>query len=149
MEILNKVKKKIPSLKVICFGFKKKKEFPEFIKFIENPSNEQIRQIYNESHIFLFSSIQEGYGLPPAEAMACKCVPISTKTGAIPEYIKNDVNGYLVDHTNIFEMIEIICDLNKDRKKLKEKSEMACLTVREFFDWEKITDKFEKYLTEG
>lgn len=146
IEILLKVKEKIPNLKVICFGVKKEKIFPEFFEFIQNPSSGKIREIYNRSHIFLYSSLQEGYGLPPAEAMACKAIPISSFVGAIPEYIKTGVNGYLLKPEQIFKMVQIICDLNNNRGKMKQMSETAYESVREFFDWDRVVTVLEDYL---
>ncbi len=43
---------------------------------IENVSHEQAAAIMRESAIFLSFSSIEGFGLPPAEAMACGCVTI-------------------------------------------------------------------------
>ncbi len=146
LEILFKVKERVPNLKVICFGVKKDKKFPDFFEFVQNPSSDKIREIYNKSHIFLYSSLQEGYGLPPAEAMACKTIPISTSVGAIPEYIMTGYSGYLLEPEEIFKMVEIICDLNEDRKKMKNISENAFNSVREFFDWERVVSVLEDYL---
>ncbi|MBX7045687.1 MAG: glycosyltransferase family 4 protein [Ignavibacteria bacterium] len=146
LEILVKLKNKIKNLKVISFGFKKIRNFPDFFKFIENPTPDKIRSIYNKSHIFLYSSLQEGYGLPPAEAMACRCIPISTAVGEIPEYIQNGFNGFLVNPEKIYQMENIILKLDSSRENMMEMSNNAYKSVKDFFDWDKVTNKFESLL---
>ncbi|WP_296314950.1 glycosyltransferase [Winogradskyella sp. UBA3174] len=44
------------------------------IKLIENMSEQQVADCMKESTIFLSFNINEGFGMPPAEAMACGCI---------------------------------------------------------------------------
>lgn len=44
----------------------------------------------------------EAFGRVIIESMACKAIPLATKTGAIPELIDDGVNGFLHDNQNLF-----------------------------------------------
>jgi glycosyltransferase involved in cell wall biosynthesis len=51
-----------------------------------NPAYDQLRNIYNSSDIFVFTSEREGWGVPPMEAMACSVPVVTTNVGGVPEY---------------------------------------------------------------
>lgn len=55
---------------------------------IENMSNAKRDAIIRESMIFLSFSYQEGFGLPPAEAMSAECLVIGYHGGGGAEYLK-------------------------------------------------------------
>lgn len=45
---------------------------------IENPTNEDLRALYSVAVALIFPSLEEGYGLPVAEAQACGCPVFTT-----------------------------------------------------------------------
>jgi glycosyltransferase involved in cell wall biosynthesis len=49
-------------------------------------SRERLRELYRAAKLFVYPSHEEGFGIPPLEAMACGAPVIATATGAIPEY---------------------------------------------------------------
>ena len=51
--------------------------------------------------LFILASKAEGFGMVLIEAGALGIPIIATRVGAIPEIIKDDYNGYLVDVDNI------------------------------------------------
>ena len=46
------------------------------VKLIQNMSEQETAEVLRQSMIFLSLSDQEGFGLPPAEAMACGCIVV-------------------------------------------------------------------------
>ena len=49
-------------------------------------TRERLRELYRGARVFVYPSRQEGFGIPPLEAMACGAPVLATRTGAIPEY---------------------------------------------------------------
>jgi glycosyltransferase involved in cell wall biosynthesis len=49
-------------------------------------SRDRLRELYREARLFVYPSHEEGFGIPPLEAMACGAPVVATRTGAIPEY---------------------------------------------------------------
>lgn len=70
-----------------------------WIKYEEN-----IFQILNKSDVFVLPSKYEGFGLVLLEAMYAKIPIIGTKVSAIPEVIKHNWNGLLIEHGNIKDL---------------------------------------------
>jgi alpha-1,3-rhamnosyl/mannosyltransferase len=45
--------------------------------------------LYSGATLFVFPSLDEGFGLPPLEAMACGTPVVCARTGALPEVVGN------------------------------------------------------------
>jgi len=52
-------------------------------------TKEGVKHMYTNSDVFLFPSKQEGFGLPPLEAMACGTPVVASKAGALEEVLDN------------------------------------------------------------
>ena len=53
-------------------------------------------KLFHKSHVLVLSSLWEGYGMVIAEAMSCGLPIISTRVGAIPELVKDEIKGIYV-----------------------------------------------------
>ncbi|MEL7548085.1 MAG: glycosyltransferase family 1 protein [Pseudomonadota bacterium] len=58
---------------------------PPNVEFTGMVSDPQLRSLYENAHAFLFPSQTEGFGLPPIEAMFCRCPVVAANAGAMPE----------------------------------------------------------------
>jgi glycosyltransferase involved in cell wall biosynthesis len=83
---------------ISCFSvFNKPNNLPEFINFYKTPSKEELVDLYNAHTFFLSSSYLEGYGLPPAEAMACGACVITTKSEGVDDFAIHKKTAYMID----------------------------------------------------
>lgn len=73
----------------------------EFLLVDSNGAHKRTRQQmvewYNSGTVLVCASQSEGTPNPALEAAACGCTVVSTPVGNMPELIRNDVNGYLVE----------------------------------------------------
>ena len=140
------VKEKYPKTILMAFGaYRPQNDLPFGTKFFFLPSPQKKRQLYSEADIFLWPSLEEGFGLPPLEAMACGAVVVATDTGVMGEYVKNDENAILVPPGQPEVMAEKILELLEDKEKRKYISSNAPLAVHGLA-WEKSNDTLEKIL---
>ena len=146
IEIVKKLKTKYPSLRIKCFGMRKYHSLPDYIDFIEDPDDKQIADLYRESDIFLFTSKSEGFGLPPAEAMACKCALVGNSVAAVPEFAENMVSAILTSPENPEELFKGAEYLLNNAVELKRISLAGYENVRKILNWDIAVDKFESLL---
>ncbi len=139
---LGRIKKEFPNTRIIVFGLFAPPERTFDFEYYRNPSMAQIISIYQQSHIYLFTSRAEGWGMTPLEAMACKCAVTATSVGSI-SVIGNDQNVMRIEINNVESIVEglreLICNRAK-RKNIAENGYQTSLNI----SWEKQCDKLEK-----
>jgi hypothetical protein len=118
------------SIDVIFFGPNKPKRLPPWISFYKTPSDDELRNLYNKAHIFVFPSWVEGWGLPPMEAMACKCAVVTTDVGGVPEYATNNQTALVVEPRNTKMLSEAIIRLLDNKQMAKKIAENAYLKIK-------------------
>ena len=66
----------------------------------------ELAVLYNSATLLVFPSLEEGFGLPAVEAMACGTPVVASKTGSLPEIL--DDAGRFFDPLNPQEMLEVL-----------------------------------------
>ena len=103
-------------------------------------SQEQLRDLYSGSHIFLHPSEtgpdgnQEGIPNSMLEAMASGLPVFATEHGGIPEAIKHGVSGVLVPERDDQELAWALLNAVEDRHFLSQLARNGTEVVREKFD---------------
>jgi glycosyltransferase involved in cell wall biosynthesis len=113
-----------------------------FHGFIQRP---QLIDFYYKADVFAFAPIwDEGFGIPPVEAMAAGVPVVGTRSGAVPETVKDNQTGFLIDKNDPHLLAARILNLLHD-DNLREKMGCAARTwVHENFVWDKVTEKMYK-----
>lgn len=134
--------KKYPDLKVNIVGIENEPpNLPNYCTYYRNVNSQQISVINNNSSVFVCTSIEEGFGLPGLEGMACGCVLVSTDFYGVREYAENGKNALLCPPKNPYALADTIDEVFQD-KMLREKIiENGLLTVKE-----RSTSKSASYL---
>lgn len=75
--------------------------------------NDELPYYYNLSHIFIFPSLYEGFGLPLLEAMACGVPIVASNCSSIPEVVGTDYK-FLFDPRDVHGMAKTCKELLED-----------------------------------
>jgi glycosyltransferase involved in cell wall biosynthesis len=78
------------------------------MKFVFNPSDEELAQLYSSCDVFVHSSYYEGFGLPPLEAMACGAAVVMTDSLGVRDYAVNEMNCLMVPAQNPMKLKQTI-----------------------------------------
>lgn len=110
----------------------------EFIS-INNKTETEVAAILRESSIFLSFNHREGFGLPPAEAMACGCIVVGYTGIGGAEYFKNEFS-YSIDESDIIgfaKTIENVVALQDDNiYKFNKQALLASKYITETYSLE-------------
>lgn len=136
------LKEKFPSLKVSCFSaYDKPKQFPDFINYYKLPTRKELLSLYNEHFIFLHLAYKEGFGLPPAEAMKCGCLVVSTRSGGVEDFCINGKTAVLLNSPP--DVNEIVKTLTQILNNVEEYIPIA-INGSNFIKNFNITENLEK-----
>lgn len=81
-------------------------QFKEDIVYIENASEDELISLYKNADLFMFLSLNEGFGLPVIEAMASGVPVICSNRASLPE-VAGDA-AYIVDALDVEIISEAI-----------------------------------------
>ncbi len=74
-----------------------------------------LADLYRAASLLVFPSLGEGFGLPPAEAMAVGCPVLISKRTSLPEVVRNP--GSLFDPTSASDLIEKLLAAAEDEQQ--------------------------------
>jgi len=137
------VKRKFTKTQFVMFGPYKGQDVPKYVEFHEKPSNEKLREIYNSCDIFVFPSRQEGFGMPPMEAMACRLACVITNVGAVPEYTIHGETAIVVPPKQPEKLAQGVLYLLQDDRRRQRIAGAGNDYIKQF-NWNKSTDQLEK-----
>jgi glycosyltransferase involved in cell wall biosynthesis len=148
---LDRLQQAVPGTRFVSFGATRpaRGQLPANIEFHYLPQQEEIAKIYQRCDAWLSTSRQEGFNLPPLEAMACGCPAVCAKTGRPLEIIDDGENGYLVDHGDVDGFVGAVASIISlaDREWLRL-SEAAAAAVAHP-TWEESNRLFEQALSQS
>lgn len=146
------VKKKYPNIKLVLFDKKPIGENlgNEIIKDSRShllPIIDRLRRLYNSCDIFLYPTLEEGFGMPPMEAMACGIPVVTTTAGAIPEYTIAGKTALICKPGDVKSMAEKIIELIESPEKRKEIAKQGREYIQRF-RWENAASRLEEIFKE-
>lgn len=103
------------------------------VQILHGVENSELLQLYRAAGVFVFPSLEEGFGLPPLEAMACGTPVIASNTSSLPEVLGDA--AVLVTPTDILALTNAMEQVLTDRVLALELRERG-LARSQRFSWE-------------
>jgi glycosyltransferase involved in cell wall biosynthesis len=107
---------------------------------------DKVREYFTEIDVYALVSGIDMSPLTLQEAQLMKKPVVATNVGGIPELMKDDETGFLVEKGNSEEWIKKLSILIDSKEKRKEMGINGRKFVEENFSWEKIAKEFLKDL---
>jgi glycosyltransferase involved in cell wall biosynthesis len=146
--VLQRVHDRYPKIRVTMFGLEARpRALPQWVEYFHNPDPDQLRDLYNRHSIYLGASRHEGWGLPPAEAMACGCAFVGTDIGGFREFAIDGRTALLSPPRDRDAMFHNLCRVIDNPDLLKRLQNAGNEHIRQF-TWERSGAMFEQYLNE-
>ncbi len=122
----------------------------DYVKLLGFIKHDELKKLYDDSHIFILSSIttktgnQEAQGLVFQEAQACGLPVIGTNTGGIPEGIMDGKSGFIIPEKDTLAIAEKIAYFYFNPEKIAEFGKTGRAFVTRNFDINTETKKLIK-----
>jgi glycosyltransferase involved in cell wall biosynthesis len=75
------------------------------VKLVGRLTDEELAALYSAADVLVFPSEDEGYGLPPVEALACGTPVVAYAAGALPETLAGETGAELVEPGDISQLL--------------------------------------------
>jgi glycosyltransferase involved in cell wall biosynthesis len=106
---------------------------PERVSFTGYVSDEDLPSLYSGALAFVYPSLYEGFGLPPAEAMACGTPVITSRTTSLPEVVSDA--AALVDPESVDSIAEGMLEVIRN-SSLRSQMSAKGLERAKLFTWD-------------
>ncbi len=112
-----------------------KKHLIYFSKFI---AEEHLPTVYSMTHLFVYPSTYEGFGLPPLEALSCGAPVVVARSSSLPEVV-----GDAAIFTNPFDYQDIAraLELGVSDEALRAKLRVHGVQHAKRFSWQAMADQ--------
>jgi glycosyltransferase involved in cell wall biosynthesis len=104
------------------------------------PRSELVDRYY-AADIFAFAPIwNEGFGLPPVEAMAAGLPVVTSRSGTVMETVVDGKTGYLVEKNNAAELADALLVLLRDDQRREAMGRAGRRRALGHFSWDAIAE---------
>lgn len=108
------------------------------VRLLENVNDADLARLYTAASVFVFPSLEEGFGLPPLEAMACGAPVVVSNTSSIPEVVGDA--GIQITPTNAAEIAEAIVRV-LDNPGMADELRRRGIVRAASFSWNKVAQQ--------
>jgi len=141
IEVFKKIRTKYPDATLTIVGCKPAIVSLPGCKIVGKIPVEDVPKYYNNASVFCLPTLREPFGIVFIEAMKYRLPIVANNIGSLPDIVKNDYNGYLINN-NIKGYTDVICTLFEDPQKCKQMGENGYKLTEERFSWQIVGKKF-------
>jgi glycosyltransferase involved in cell wall biosynthesis len=110
-----------------------------FLGFIPRPD---LIERYYSADIFAFAPVwNEGFGLPPLEAMAAGVPVVASRSGAVVETVRDQSTGILIEKNDATGLAQALLKLLEDEDLRETMGRAGRKRALEHFTWDRVAEK--------
>ncbi len=107
---------------------------------------EEVEQYYKKASIFCLPTTLEPFGIVFLEAMSYKLPIVATNIGAIPDFIIDGKNGYMVEPKDIDSLSEKLINLLESPEKCESFGKYGFEKILDKYTWENVATNIKKQI---
>jgi glycosyltransferase involved in cell wall biosynthesis len=143
VEAFQKVLKIHPEASLTIVGCTPRIELPN-CKVVGRVSLQEVGDYYRQASVFCLPTTLEPFGIVFVEALSYRLPIVATRVGAIPDFVINGVNGYLVEPAQAEPLAECLIDLIGNPHKCRTFGERGQGMATERYTWAKVGDRMKE-----
>lgn len=106
-------------------------------------ANADLPRYYRAAAVAVIPSLEEGFGIPAAEAMGCEVPVVASDAGGLPEVVEDGVTGRVVPKGNATALADAIAALLRDPALRHRMGKAGRERALRLFDWDRSAEQFE------
>ncbi len=118
------------------------------VEILGRMSQPKLAEYMSTSHVLALPSIEDGFGLVMAQAMACGAVIVSSENTGGPDLYQNGVEGFIVPIRSSERIAQSLQELAEDHALHQRMSEAAMARVKHLGGWHDYGEKCANHLNQ-
>jgi len=114
------------------------------VTFLPPQSRDQLPPYYRAAAISVIPSLEEGFGIPAAEAMGCETPVVASDAGGLPEVVEHGVTGLIVPRGDSTALAEAMGRLLGDPALRAQMGRAGRERSLRLFDWDRTAEQLER-----
>jgi glycosyltransferase involved in cell wall biosynthesis len=158
LEAAAELKPQFPDIKVVVAGdgferpelaqLAERLGIGDLVTFLGWVPNAELPPYYRAAAVSVIPSLEEGFGIPAAEAMGCETPVVASDAGGLPEVVENGVTGLVVPRGNSSALAQAIGSLLADPQRRRRMGQAGRERALRLFDWDRSAEQFEEIYRE-
>jgi glycosyltransferase involved in cell wall biosynthesis len=113
------------------------------VTFLGWVPNSELPPYYRAAAVSVIPSLEEGFGIPAAEAMGCEVPVVASDAGGLPEVVEDGVTGLVVPRGDSGALAGAIGSLLADPERRRRMGQAGRARALRLFDWDRSAEQFE------
>jgi glycosyltransferase involved in cell wall biosynthesis len=113
------------------------------VTFLGWVPNVDLPPYYRAAAVSVIPSLEEGFGIPAAEAMGCEVAVVASDAGGLPEVVENGVTGLVVPRGDARALAKAIGSLLANPQLRRQMGQAGRERALRLFDWDRTAEQFE------
>jgi glycosyltransferase involved in cell wall biosynthesis len=118
------------------------------VTFLGSVPNHELPGWYRAAAVSVIPSLEEGFGIPAAEAMGCGIPVVATDAGGLVEVVEHGVTGIIVQKGDSHALAQALRALLEDEELRARMGAAGCRRARELFSWDRTVESFDQIYAE-
>jgi glycosyltransferase involved in cell wall biosynthesis len=134
-----------PDAKLTIVGASPKIDVPN-CRVLGKIPPEDVAQYYERATIFCLPTRLEPFGIAFLEAMQARLPVIGTRIGAIPDFIRDGWNGFLIEPGDQQGLVQALVELLDHPDRCREFGERGFALAKEQYSWPAVGKRLQQHI---
>jgi glycosyltransferase involved in cell wall biosynthesis len=113
------------------------------------PSRPQdLNQYYQSASVFCLPTYLEPFGIVFLEAMKARLPIVATRVGAIPDFVEEGRNGWLVEPGDVTGLADGLLRLLQNPRAAQQFGARSYEIIKEHYSWETVGERLRQNIAE-
>ena len=145
LEAFRIVHQACPDARLIILGAQPEVSLPN-CEVVGKVPPEELDRYYQQASVFCLPTHLEPFGIVFIEAMTARLPIVATRVGAIPDFVEEGRNGWLVEPGDIQGLASALLKLVESPSMCKSFGEHSFHLSREQYSWQAVGKRFQHHI---